>query len=78
MVFKEVKHIVLDFIWEGKTYKIALDVLVQQSEEGGLKLVDFEDTIKKIESKSPHKRLKKERWMASLWLPYEWRKFLMF
>ncbi len=29
MVFKEVKHIVVDFIWEGKTSKIAYDVLIQ-------------------------------------------------
>ncbi len=41
MVFKEIKHIVVDFIWEGKTSKIAYDVLIQQTEEGGLKLVDF-------------------------------------
>ncbi len=31
MVFKVVKHIVVDFIWEGKTSKIAYDVLIQQT-----------------------------------------------
>ncbi len=41
MVFKEVKHIVVDFIWEGNTSKIAYDVLIQQTEEAGLKLVDL-------------------------------------
>ncbi len=45
IVFKEVKHIVADFIWEGKTSKIAYDVLIQQTEEEGLKLVDFEDKV---------------------------------
>ncbi len=48
MVFKEIKHIVVDFIWESKTCKIAYDVLVQQTEERGLKLVDFEDKIKSL------------------------------
>ncbi len=48
IVFKEVKHIIVDFIWEGKTSKIAYDVLIQQTEEGGLKLVDFEDKVKSL------------------------------
>ncbi len=48
MVFKQVKHIVVDFIWEDKTCKIAYDVLIQQTEEGGLKLVDFEDKVKSV------------------------------
>ncbi len=48
MVFKEVKHIVVDFIWKGKTSKIAYDVLIQQTEEGCLKLVDFEDKVKSL------------------------------
>ncbi len=42
MVFKEVKHIVVDFIWEGESFKIPYDVLIQPTEEGGLKLDDFE------------------------------------
>ncbi len=36
VVFKGVKHIVVDFIWEGKTSKIAYDVLIQQTEEYSL------------------------------------------
>ncbi len=48
MVYREVKHSVVDFIWEGKTSKIAYDVLIQQIEEGGMKLVDFEDKLKSL------------------------------
>ncbi len=59
VVFKEVKYFVVDFIWEGKTSRIAYDVLIQQTEEGSLKLVDFKDKVKIFESnvcKTPHKR----------------------
>ncbi len=67
MVFKEVKHIVVDFISEGKTSKIAYDVLIQQTEEGGLKLVDFEDKVKslKVIWVKHLTKDKKERWMAA-------------
>ncbi len=67
MVFKEVNHIVVDFIWEGKTSKIAYDVLIQQTEEGGLKLVDFEDKVKSLKVMWAKRLTKheKERWMAA-------------
>ncbi len=67
MVFKEVKHIVLDFIWEGIISKIAYDVLIQQREEGGLKLVDVEDKVKSLKVMWVKHLTKdeKERWMAS-------------
>ncbi len=67
IVFKEVKHIIVDFIWEGKTSKIAYDVLIQQTEEGGLKLVYFEDKVKSLKvmlGKTPHKRWKRKMMAA--------------
>ncbi len=68
MVFKEVKHIVVDFIWEGKTSKIAYDVSIQQTEEGCLKLVDFEDKVKSLKVMWVKCLTKdeKERWMSLL------------
>ena len=36
------KQIVTDFVWNGKGSKIAHDVMIQNIEDGGLKLVDFE------------------------------------
>ena len=41
-VIKEVKNIIVNFIWDGKPAKIAYDVLIQQLQDGGLKLVDME------------------------------------
>ncbi len=67
IVFKEVKHIVVDFIWEIKTSKIAYDVLIQQTEEEGLELVDFEDKVKSLKVMWVKCLTKdeKERWMAT-------------
>ncbi len=63
MVFKEVKHIVV----EGKTSKIAYVVLIQQTEEGCLQLVDFEDKVKslKVTWVKCLTKDRQERWMAS-------------
>ncbi len=60
-------YIVVDFIWEGKTFKIAYNVLIQQAEEGGLKLVDFEDKVKSLKVMWVKRLIKdkKERWMAT-------------
>ena len=41
-VIREVKELVTDFIWNGRKSKIAYNVLIQQIQEGGLKLIDFE------------------------------------
>ena len=47
-VFKEVKDLIVEFMWNGKGKKIAYDVLIQTVEEGGLKLVDFESKVKTL------------------------------
>ena len=40
--FKKFKILIIEFIWEGKTTKIAYNHLIQSHERGGLKLVDLE------------------------------------
>ena len=40
-VIQEAKQIVTDFIWKGKPPKIAYNVMLQNIENGGLKLVDL-------------------------------------
>ena len=50
IVIKEVKCIIVDFIWDGKPPKIAYDVLIQQIFDGGLKLTDFESKVKSLKS----------------------------
>lgn len=45
-VFKEIKAMVREYIWCGKKPKIAYDSLIQKTELGGLKLVDFETRVK--------------------------------
>ena len=47
-VIQEVKQIVIDFIWNGKPPKIAYNVMIQNIENGGLKLVDFESKVKSL------------------------------
>ncbi len=47
-VFKEVKHIITDFLWDGKPAKIAYNTLIQDIKKGGLKLVDFEMKVKSL------------------------------
>ena len=44
-VIKEVKDILVDFLWDSKPPKIAYDVVVKGIGEGGLKLVDFESKV---------------------------------
>jgi hypothetical protein len=48
IVIKEVKNLIVDFMWDGKTTKIAYDVLIQTILDGGLKLVDFESKVKAL------------------------------
>ena len=45
-VYDEVKQVILDFIWNGSTPKIAYSTLIQSIEKGGLKLVDFRTKVK--------------------------------
>ena len=47
-VIQEVKHIVTDFIWNGKPPNISYNVLIQNIEIGGIKLIDFESEVKSL------------------------------
>ena len=47
-VFKEVKHLITDFLWNGKRPKIAFNTLKQEIDKGGLKLCDFEIKVKAL------------------------------
>ncbi len=46
IVFKEVKTIIQDFVWDCKPSKIAYDTLIQPICKGGLKLTYFEAKVK--------------------------------
>ncbi len=48
IVFKEVKTIIRDFLWDCKSSKIAYDTLIQPICKGGLKLMDFETKVKSL------------------------------
>ena len=47
-VYREVKALILDFLWDGSTPKIAYSTLIQGIEKGGLKLVDLELKVKSL------------------------------
>lgn len=47
-VLVEFKRIVTDFLWDGKRSKIAYNLLIQQIEDGGLKLADLETRLHTI------------------------------
>ncbi len=42
---KEIKDIIQNFIWEGKTAKIAQNTLVKNIDEGGLKLCHYRTKV---------------------------------
>ncbi len=42
------KQCIVDFIWDGGSSKIAYDVIIQQMQDGGLKLTDFGEKIKAL------------------------------
>ena len=66
-VLLEVKSIIIDFMWGGGSSKIAYNVLIQNIEQGGLKLIDFESKVKSLKA-SWVKRLTDEsggRWKAA-------------
>ena len=44
-VIQEVKQIVTDFIWNGKPPKVAYNVMIQNIENGGMKLVDWKSKV---------------------------------
>ena len=43
------KEIITDFFWEGNRPKVAYNVLIQNIENGGLKLPDFETKVKALQ-----------------------------
>ena len=47
-VIQEVKHIVTDFIWNGKPPKIAYNIMIQNIENGGIKFIDFKSKVKSL------------------------------
>ncbi len=42
------KQCILDFIWDGWSSKIAYDVIIQQIQDGVLKIIDFGEIIKSL------------------------------
>ena len=48
IVYSEVKKIIVNFIWDGKTPKIAYNTLTQDIEKGGLKLIDLKTKVKSL------------------------------
>ncbi len=50
IVFKEVKTIIQDFIWDCKPSKIAYNTLIQPICKGGLKLMDYETKVKSLKA----------------------------
>ncbi len=50
IVFKEVKTIICDFIWDGKPSTIAYKVVIQSMVNGGLKLMDIETKVESLKS----------------------------
>ena len=49
-VISEIKSIVVDFLWDGKPSKIAYDILIQQIDAGGLKLMDIDSKVKALKT----------------------------
>ena len=47
-VFSEVKSIILNFLWDGGSSKIAYEVIIQEIKDGGLGLIDFEEKEKAL------------------------------
>ncbi len=45
---KETNDIIQNFIWEGKTAKIAQNTLIKNIEQGGLKLCHFPTKVKAL------------------------------
>ena len=41
-IIKEIEKIMYAFIWEGKPEKIKREILIQDYEKGGLKMIDLE------------------------------------
>ncbi len=52
IVFKEVKAIIPDFIWDCKPSRIAYEVLIQSSGNGELKLMDIQTKFKSLKAVS--------------------------
>lgn len=72
-VYKEVKKIIVDFLWDSKPAMIAYDVITQPISEGGLGLVDFELKCKALKIIWIKRLLSdnNERWKASAFAFYK-------
>lgn len=71
-VLKEVKDLLLDFLWDSKPSKIAYHVIIQNIVDGGLKLIDIESKIKSLKAIWGKRFIidKGERWKAAPGLFY--------
>ena len=49
LVIKEINGLIFNFLWDNKRAKVAKDVIIKSIEDGGLKLVDFEQKIKALQ-----------------------------
>ena len=47
-VITEVNGLITDFLWDGKPAKIAYNVMIQSTKNGGRNLVDFESKVKAL------------------------------
>ncbi len=45
---REINDIIQNFIWEGKTAKIAQNILIKNIEQGGLKLCHYPTKVKAL------------------------------
>ena len=66
VVIKELKQIVVDFIWDGGSSKVAYNHLIQSIDKGGLKLTDFESKLESFRVKwiSRLINLERQSWTA--------------
>ena len=59
MFYKIYKNMILDFVWEGKSHKIAYNKLVQDNSRLGLKLVDLQTKELALKATWPVRWMKK-------------------
>ena len=53
--FKEIKKIIVQFVWSGKKSRIAYSKLIQPYDQGGLKLVDIKAKNASLKAAWVHK-----------------------
>ena len=65
-VVKEVEGLLYEFLWNGKSHKVKIKVVIQEYENGGCKMVDLEEMIKAQQIKMIKRLLANEN---LLWKP---------